>query len=224
MGLFKKKPDPVTERARDLDLQIAALQAEIEKLAEAAATPARAPSGPSAPSRTARANGPNSNSPAGSSSGPGSASSAASTPNGSSTSSSSSAIPRFNSGPAAPRLRSTALPHRPFLTEAPATHEPIFEEVNQPQIKADSELPAVVPEQLGTRKSDFSSLWQRVARHFRGPVTSNPKLVNYLAAGSIQGLQPLRYEKRVARNRFIVFAVFLALALWGLIAMLFSRR
>jgi ABC-type microcin C transport system permease subunit YejB len=47
--------------------------------------------------------------------------------------------------------------------------------------------------------------------------------VNYLAAGSIQGLRPLRYEKRVARNRFIVFVVVLILALWGLIVMLMKR-
>jgi hypothetical protein len=102
-------------------------------------------------------------------------------------------------------------------------HEPIFEELNQPQIKADTEPPAPATEDLGTRKSDLSSWWQRFLRHFHGPVTSNPKLVNYLAAGSIQGLQPLRYEKRVARNRFLFFAIVLGLALWGLIVM-FSKR
>jgi cell division protein FtsB len=39
--------------------------------------------------------------------------------------------------------------------------------------------------------------------------------VSYLAAGGIQGLRPLRYEKRVARNRFIFFVVILFLALLG---------
>jgi hypothetical protein len=105
-----------------------------------------------------------------------------------------------------------------------AAHEPIFEDVNQPQIKADTEPPVSTPEDLGTRKSDLPSWWQRLLRHFHGPVTSNPKLVNYLAAGSIQGLQPLRYEKRVARNRFIFFAMVLLLALWGLIAMLIGKK
>ena len=52
---------------------------------------------------------------------------------------------------------------------------------------------------------------------FHGPATNNPKLVNYLAAGSIQGLRPMRYEKRVARNRFIFLVVVLALVMWGLI-------
>ena len=32
MGLFKKKPDPLGERARDLSVELAALEAEIRKL------------------------------------------------------------------------------------------------------------------------------------------------------------------------------------------------
>src|SRR5438309_6739152 len=32
MGLFKKKPDPISERARDLNQEIAALEAQIKKL------------------------------------------------------------------------------------------------------------------------------------------------------------------------------------------------
>lgn len=203
MGLFKKKPDPVSERAKALDDKIAALQAQIQKLSEEAASPSSA-SPPSAPARAERAER--------------AMPSLRPDPP--------SAIPKFSSGEqAAPRLRSTALPHRP-LTVNPSggAHEPVFEEVNQPQIKADTAPPAPAPEDLGTRKSDMASFWRRLVRHFRGPVTSNPKLVNYLAAGSIQGLQPLRYEKRVARNRFLVFALLLLLALWGLIVMLFSRR
>jgi cell division protein FtsB len=39
--------------------------------------------------------------------------------------------------------------------------------------------------------------------------------VNYLAAGGIQGLPPLRYEKRVTRNRLIAFVLFLFLMLLG---------
>ena len=42
----------------------------------------------------------------------------------------------------------------------------------------------------------------------RGSPAVNPKLVSYLAAGSIKGLRPLRYEKRIARNRFIFLTVF----------------
>ena len=76
---------------------------------------------------------------------------------------------------------------------------------------------------LGLREAESLSVWDRVKNNFRSPPTSNPKLVNYLAAGSIQGLRPLRYEKRVARNRFLLFAIALALVLWGLFAALLKR-
>jgi hypothetical protein len=48
----------------------------------------------------------------------------------------------------------------------------------------------------------------------------NPKLVNYLAAGSIQGLRPMRYEKRVARNRVLALVIVILLVLVGLWAIL----
>jgi hypothetical protein len=76
---------------------------------------------------------------------------------------------------------------------------------------------------MGIRRDSFSSVWQRIKAHFRGPVTNNPKLVNYLAAGSIQGLRPLRYERRVARNRFIVLAIIFSVILWGIVALLLKR-
>jgi hypothetical protein len=125
-----------------------------------------------------------------------------------------------------PRLRSTALPHgstvshavpAPAMPPAPATEEPIFEEVGEDLLKARSEA-ATTPEhynELGMRKYDLLALMRRLRDHFRGPSTTNPKLVSYLAAGGIQGLRPLRYEKRVARNRFIFFVVILFLALLG---------
>jgi hypothetical protein len=46
-------------------------------------------------------------------------------------------------------------------------------------------------------------------------VASNPRLVTYLAAGGVRGLRPLRYEKRVARNRVILFAGILFALLLG---------
>ena len=39
MGLFRKKPDPISERAKHLNNQIAALEAEIQRLAEKKETP-----------------------------------------------------------------------------------------------------------------------------------------------------------------------------------------
>ncbi len=68
----------------------------------------------------------------------------------------------------------------------------------------------------GIRKFDLASLWHRLHPLFRGPNTHNPRMVQYLAAGSVHGLRPLRYEKRVARNRFIGLFILLVLILFGL--------
>lgn len=128
-----------------------------------------------------------------------------------------------------PRLRSTAMPHGatvhriPQLSTPPVTvravEEPIFEEVDQNRLTARDES-TVAPEHfndLGVRKYDLPALLQKIKNHFRGPSTTNPKLVNYLAAGGIQGLRPLRYEKRVARNRFFVLVAVICVVLLGII-------
>jgi hypothetical protein len=134
---------------------------------------------------------------------------------------------KLNSAPPAPRLRSTALPHGASTVvhpspppSAPAPAEPIFEEVNQNRLKTRSE-PAATPEHfndLGVRKYDLAAFLNRVKSHFRRPPTMHPKLVNYLAAGSIQGLRPMRYEKRVARKRFLALAIFILVLLVGILA------
>jgi hypothetical protein len=167
MAWFRKKPDPISDRARALSDEIAKLESQIQQLDAQA-----------------------------------------------------------HRDHAQPRLRSTALPHgstvshpspEPAAPPAPRVQEPIFEEVGQDLLKARSEG-TTTPEhynELGLRKYDLPALLSRIRSHFRGPSTSNPKLVSYLAAGGIQGLRPLRYEKRVARYRFIAFVVILFLLLWG---------
>ncbi len=171
MGWSKKKADPISDRARALSEEIAALEAQIKQLDSKLATTT-----------------------------------------------------------AAPRLRSTALPHAstivhphppvaPAAPAAPANGEPIFEEVNQTRLKNGTEAPPAEPENdLGVRKNDLASLWRRIKNNFRQPPTMNPKLVNYLAAGSIQGLRPMRYEKRVARYRVLAMAFVILVILLGLLA------
>jgi len=130
-----------------------------------------------------------------------------------------------------PKFRSTALPKGltiPSATQKPAPPpppaEPVFEEVKVKPLhgRDDSASPDYYNE-LGVRKYDLPALWNRIRNHFRGPTTSNPRLVNYLAAGGVQGLRPLRYEKRVARNRFIVLASTLLVILLGLFLLLRHR-
>ncbi len=168
MGLLRKKPDPISDRARALNAEIAQLEAAIKKL--------------------------------------------------------DAKVQQENSQP---RWRSTALPESAAQGRpAPAVaHEPIFEEVDLGRLEAKGEA-GTTPEhynELGVRKYDLPALFKRLRNHFRGPSTTNPKLVSYLAAGGIQGLRPLRYEKRVARNRFIVLVVILFVFLLGLIAAFFRH-
>ena len=204
MGLFKRKRDPISERAKTLNQQISALQAEIERLSSASADAEAADGAAHEASNH-----------------------------------SSEAPPIHGGTPAAqttspqPRLRSTAFPKkrqpaRPAAAaEGPSANpfsDPAFEDLSQNAAKEPSEPPTAAHyNELGVRKYDLASWWRRWTNHLRGPPTSNPKLVNYLAAGSIQGLRPLRYEKRVARNRFIALVIVLFLTLLGII-LVFHRK
>lgn len=171
MGLFKKRPDPISDRSRELTAKISDLEARIKKLNE-----------------------------------------------------------EVHSDQQGPRLRSTAYPGAtPDTTPpaaAPKTHEPVFEKVDQAHLKTPmerAEPPEHFPE-LGARKFGLKSLWERLKRELQGPPAANPKLVSYLAAGSIQGLRPLRYEKRVWRNRCIALAILLLLAFLGIFYALEHRH
>jgi len=174
MAWFKKrKADPISERARALNDEIAALEEQIRRLDSQA-----------------------------------------------------------GHNPSQPRLRSTAVPHLGTIkhnTKAavtPPAREPIFEDVDHRHLTTRPDTLST-PEHyndLGVRKYDLPALLRRLQNHFRGPSTTNPKLVNYLAAGGIQGLRPLRYEKRVARNRFIVLTVGLFLLLLGVLYVFIRNR
>jgi hypothetical protein len=169
MGPFRKKPDPISDRKRELNQQIAALEATISKLtAEVEQTKTQ------------------------------------------------------------PHVRSTVFPHAQTNTPPPAppTHEPIFEEVDQGRISAppDTETTAAHYNDGGIRKFDLFAFGRRLRKLWHGPPPANPQLVHLLAAGSIRGVRPLRYEKRVARNRFILLVVIFALVLWGIIALFFRNR
>ncbi len=167
MSLSKKKPDPLSDRARDLTNEIAALEAEIKRL-----------SAKSAPA------------------------------------------PVVGGGP---KIRSTITPFQATPPPKPAP-EPVFEDVSRNTVAA---VPTVEKSELfnelGLRKYDLPALIARLRNRLRSPTTSNPRLISYLAAGGVQGLRPLRYEKRVARERFIILVIIFLAILTGL-SYLFLRH
>lgn len=126
-----------------------------------------------------------------------------------------------------PPARSARLPETgapPPAAAAPS--EPIFEDIDTQAVKS-APQPVSTPGHFndqGIRKFDFPAAWQRFKNLFRPPPPSNPKLVSFLAAGSIQGLRPLRYEKRIARNRFIVLVIIFSVILWGLVTIFLQRH
>ncbi len=221
MAWFKKKSDPISDRARALNKEIAALESRIKAL------DSKVQRSPALPQSTVAETASNVGAPA---------SAPASPPSnlGAPASLSASAAPRpgldKDAGASRP-LRSTVQPQRaahgrPFASSKPATPEPIFEKVDRGQLKAQEGAKdnRELYNDLGVRKYDLPALWRRFRDQFRGPSTTNPKLVSYLAAGGIQGLKPLRYEKRVARNRFIALVVFLFLMLLGIILVFVKHR
>ena len=162
MGLFRKKADPISDRARKLNAEIAALEAKIKKLEHTttASKPAARSSSSPAPSPSRRIG-----------------------------------------------------------------SEPVFEEVDRGRVSQPE--PVSTPEHFneqGMRKSDLSAVWRRWRRFFRSSPPTNPKLINYLAAGSIQGLRPLRYEKRVARNRVIGLCLVLVVVLLAIIGLMMKNQ
>jgi hypothetical protein len=70
----------------------------------------------------------------------------------------------------------------------------------------------------GVGKFDLLKAWRRLQQPFARSVASNPKLISYLAAGTIQGLSSFHYERRVMRNRVLALLLLLSLAIWGIIA------
>ena len=163
MGIFKNKHDPISDRARALNSEIAALEARIKEVNNQAQSEA-------------------------------------------------------------PMRRSSNGPIIQAQLAGTRSVEPIFERVDQNRLKEQSQpaTPHALNE-LGLRKYHLIGLIDRIRKHFYGPPVSNPRLVNYLAAGSVQGLRSLRYEKRVARNRFVAWAILLAIIVLGTLAAMLRR-
>jgi hypothetical protein len=170
LGHHKRKPDPISDRAKHLNQKISALEGEIQRLSNV-----------------------------------------------------------LEQSKTQPRMRSTAYPpghSSPGATvgdAAPTAAAPIFEKLDHGRIH-EMEPEVSTPEhfnELGIRKFDLVALWQRFRRHFQSSEPTNPKLVHLMAAGTVQGLKPLRIEKRIARRRFLLLVGVLLALLWGLACLFF---
>jgi len=100
-------------------------------------------------------------------------------------------------------------------------NEPVFEAVDQQRLHGSGTNPFTDShDSRALQREGSTSLFERLMRYFRGPTSSNPKLVSYLAAGNIHGLQPLRYERRVARNRLLLWIAIIVVLIVGMLKML----
>ena len=97
-----------------------------------------------------------------------------------------------------------------------STGSKAFAERVEPSAVPPQQRPTGYYNEFGVAKFDLMAVIRRWSVHFRGPTSNNPRMAKMLAAGSVQGLRTLRYERRVARNRFIALFVILLLILWGL--------
>ncbi|MCS1410702.1 MAG: hypothetical protein M2R45_03897 [Verrucomicrobia subdivision 3 bacterium] len=122
-----------------------------------------------------------------------------------------------------PRVRSTIRPREiPARNPFSSNQELVFEPVDKEPIKAPESLDisSAHYNEHGVKKLDLVQLWRRAQALFRHSPTAQSKFVNYLVAGSIQGIRPLRYERRIARNRFLMLFAFLLVLLFGIFALL----
>ncbi len=173
MGLFTKRTDPLAERARDLQAELAAVEAEIQRLQS------------DPPPQSTK-----------------------------------------------PRLRSTALPNgRQIIaqpasvaleTPAPAvpTREPVLEEVTPRHVPVAPPPPSSVAHynEFGVRKFDLVAAWHEMKNRLTGAPSNPSRLVSLMNAGTLHGPRPLRYEQRIARNRFLALFIVLLFVLLGLFA------
>ncbi len=125
-----------------------------------------------------------------------------------------------------PRVRSTVRPRQlparnPFASGQEVVFEPVDNEVITDPEPLDVE--SAHYNENGVKKLDLVQVWSRLQGYLKRSPGSQSKFVNYLAAGSIQGIRPLRYERRIARNRFLVMFGVLVLVLFSVFTMLQGR-
>ncbi len=125
-----------------------------------------------------------------------------------------------------PRVRSTVRPREiPARNPFSAGQEVVFEPVDNEPITEPEPLDvnSAHYNEQGVKKLDLVRVWKQLQAYLRRSPGAQSKFVNYLAAGSIQGIRPLRYERRIARNRFLVMFGLLVLVMFSVFALIQGR-
>ena len=84
---------------------------------------------------------------------------------------------------------------------------------------------AATSDQSGTTgRQPFLDAVRQTFKRLMGMIQSrspeSERLVSYLAAGSFEGMRPLRYEKRVRRNRIIFYSLVIAILIFAVMGLL----
>ena len=113
-------------------------------------------------------------------------------------------------------LKSEKQKARAEKNSAHEPEQPLFEEpsvTHVGDIKRSEPAPELFNED-GVRKFNLPAAWTRLKQFINGPQAQNTKFVSHLTKGSPHGLPPLRREKRMARQRFLIMFTALLLILW----------
>ena len=108
--------------------------------------------------------------------------------------------------PASPHATSQAVPSRNTPTPAP---------------RPSAGIPTGLESGAPPDRYNLVEAWGRLKSRLGARPRQPSGLVNLMAAGSVHGLRPLRYERKIARRRFILSLSFLLLVLYGIARVVF---
>jgi hypothetical protein len=121
-----------------------------------------------------------------------------------------------DSAESTPRYRSTVNPG-----EGGSPHtDPIFEEFRPSGTRNPDSALREDGDTVSSRDSGLHAWFRRWRKDVGASPVSNPKLIKLMSVGNIHGLQPLRAEKRQARNRFLFLFAVLLLVLYVLFSVI----
>jgi len=123
----------------------------------------------------------------------------------------------------------SVIPRRSDDSSEQSSMGALFETVEHDDLRVAEQIrdPEAHYNALGVRKLDPMAWVRRRTGKKSEPKTKtapeeadHQKLVQYMAAGGVQGIEPLRREKRIARNRFLMMFLVFLLILCGVFAVM----